>query len=850
MSTTSLRNFYFLYSTILELFHCEKTMPVACNVKNAVEQSGQVSGRPCGGAPASENWSRSWLCSMLSLATLLLCVGARTALAAATPTPLSPSAKTVSFPAVTIGGPAVSMPLTFTNSTRGSVMVGTIVISGTGFKIETDACSNQTIDVGKMCTVELSFAPPTAAKDSGKLTVPTPPSAKPLTVSLKGAGVLPVLSVTPTSLSFGSVAVGASSTLPVTLKNGSAAPIDITAIVPTGEYQVPAGQCVGVLGAGDPCTLNVSFAPAKASSSNKGSVAITDNATHSPQKISLTGKSIAAPTTPTPTRTPTATPTKTPTATPTTAASQSATATATPTATLTRTATPTATPPVSSGGGSAMLYSFVPAGVGSEIQEYPINVTTGSFPSTPAAMVAGGAIGAGGNLLALGPGGKFAYMVDASTGMTFEYSVASDGTLTSIGQAPTDFPEFSTTEAFISIQLLPCPNSGCSTLYAEIFTSMGTTLTEYPINGNGTLNVAGATDFALSGDSFQILGTNSVATIGDGMITTYGLNADGTIGAPTGSVMTGMGVSTLAGPVGGSTFFYGLDTQPDSTEGNIYAYQRNANGTLTAEGSVSAAPSGSLVSYDFGLNPPGSTQKQLAILVNTTNFMTGSGSSQLELFAIGSNGSLSSMPSQTITCYTTSLESPLPFPNECPEQLLCTRSGSILSGSTCQPASVAWGLTDLGDADPSLTNVINEFTVNSDGTYQNMPGNMVATGAAAVDISTDPFYNLPFAYTASVAADESSTLVSSYSIGSDGSLTAKGSVTLDGSDSVFPITFGSATNPPFLYVITSGAMGLTSVELLPINADGSLGSPSGGPLSISQEPEIYLHYSGLNPIVY
>jgi hypothetical protein len=42
-----------------------------------------------------------------------------------------------------------------------------------------------------------------------------------------------------------------------------------------------------------------------------------------------------------------------------------------------------------------------------------------------------------------------------------------------------------------------------------------------------------------------------------------------------------------------------------------------------------------------------------------------------------------------------------------------------------------------------------------------------------------------------------------------------------------------------------------SVEFLPINSDGSLGStPSGGPLIITMEPEVYLHYAGVTPIKY
>jgi hypothetical protein len=221
------------------------------------------------------------------------------------------------------------------------------------------------------------------------------------------------------------------------------------------------------------------------------------------------------------------------------------TATPTPTPTLARTATPTATPPAG-GGGSAMLYSFVtpgPDSAASGIEEFPIVVTTGNFSTTPSATVGSGVLGNAFGALTLGPGGTSAYLVDGSSGNTFEYSVASNGSLTSLGQAMTEFPEYSMMESFIDVELIPCPNSGCSTLYAEVFTATGTTLTEYPISG-GTLNVSGATNFPLDGN-FQILVTNSVAVIGGGSITTYAVNSNGTIGSSTGSVATGNGVVEL-----------------------------------------------------------------------------------------------------------------------------------------------------------------------------------------------------------------------------------------------------------------------------------------------------------------
>src|SRR5580704_14136464 len=203
------------------------------NCRTQRDEHGRASGR--------HSWPLSRLSvAMMSVATLLLCAGARSAFAAAPP--LSPSPKAVSFGTVTVGAPEVTMPLTLTNSSKSSVTIGTIAISGTGFKVVSDACSTKTIDTGDQCALSLGFAPTAAGKDSGKLSIPSNASTKPVTVTLKGAAVLPVLTLSATKLKFPSVGVGSTSALPVTLKNGTTAPISITAIAASGSYTVPSGQ--------------------------------------------------------------------------------------------------------------------------------------------------------------------------------------------------------------------------------------------------------------------------------------------------------------------------------------------------------------------------------------------------------------------------------------------------------------------------------------------------------------------------------------------------------------------------------------------------------------------------------
>ena len=134
----------------------------------------------------------------------------------------------------------------------------------------------------------------------------------------------------------------------VTIHNPNAAAVNVSAVGSTDPQFVPAGNCVGSLGANSDCQVSVVFTP---SSYGKKSANLTIAGAGKSLSVKMSGqgKGTASPTptaTPTskPTRTPTATPTSTRTATRTPTPTPTRTASPTRTATATRTATPTLTP--------------------------------------------------------------------------------------------------------------------------------------------------------------------------------------------------------------------------------------------------------------------------------------------------------------------------------------------------------------------------------------------------------------------------------------------------------------------------------------------------------------------------
>jgi pimeloyl-ACP methyl ester carboxylesterase len=102
-----------------------------------------------------------------------------------------------------------------------------------------------------------------------------------------------VASLAPTTLSFGNQAVGTTSAASaVTVTNTGTASLTFTSIAATGDFAVAASGTTcstsAPVAAGSNCAINVTFTP-KATGSRSGSLSLTDNASGSPQTVSLSG---------------------------------------------------------------------------------------------------------------------------------------------------------------------------------------------------------------------------------------------------------------------------------------------------------------------------------------------------------------------------------------------------------------------------------------------------------------------------------------------------------------------------------------------------------------------------------
>jgi uncharacterized protein YjdB len=181
--------------------------------------------------------------------------------------------------------------VTLTNNLDTTLTVSSIATSGD--YTQTNTCGTS-LAAGGNCSVNVVFTPTVLGADDSTLTITDSASNSPQTLSLTGNGVIPV-KVTPSSLGFGDEAVTSTSAAKtVTVSNKQPTAVTITSITTPAAY-VQTNTCGTLLAAEGTCTVSVTFGPTS-TGSQPGTLTVTDNASNSPQTVSLSGTGTALPT--------------------------------------------------------------------------------------------------------------------------------------------------------------------------------------------------------------------------------------------------------------------------------------------------------------------------------------------------------------------------------------------------------------------------------------------------------------------------------------------------------------------------------------------------------------------------
>lgn len=208
------------------------------------------------------------------------------------PSTLAVAPASLNYGAVLVGTSA-SLSVQLTNTGSSAVTLTGITATGDySTAIGTCPPPGNPLAPGAGCALQVTFAPMQSGARAGTLSIASSATTAPLIVSLTGTGMQSHLQITPSSLSFGSIAVGASTTESLTLANTGTAPITGIASALTGDYAVTVPCAVTTLVAGGSCSITLAFTPS-ATGTRAGTLTVISSDALSPATISLTGTAAA-----------------------------------------------------------------------------------------------------------------------------------------------------------------------------------------------------------------------------------------------------------------------------------------------------------------------------------------------------------------------------------------------------------------------------------------------------------------------------------------------------------------------------------------------------------------------------
>ena len=218
---------------------------------------------------------------------------------------VSLSTASLAFGSQTVGKTSKAQTVTLSNTGNATLFISSIMVNGTNRTsfADTNTCG-RFLAARAHCKISVTFTPSASISFKASVSITDNARGSPQTVSLSGTGTraaaavaAAAVSVSPTSLAFGNQSLGTPSTAQtVTLSNTGNAALSITSLVLTGANAGDFAQsnlCGTSVAAGSNCTISVTFTPSVIGA-EAASVSITDNASGSPQTVSLSGTGTAA----------------------------------------------------------------------------------------------------------------------------------------------------------------------------------------------------------------------------------------------------------------------------------------------------------------------------------------------------------------------------------------------------------------------------------------------------------------------------------------------------------------------------------------------------------------------------
>jgi len=187
------------------------------------------------------------------------------------------------FGVVAVGFSSPVKTFTWTNNSTFAASVTLLTGSG-DFSVLGNPCVG--VPGGGSCSISVVFTPTALGARTGTLTVGS--NGTTLTSALTGTGA-PAMTLTPSTLAFGNVDVGASVTQTGTLSNTAPGPLPVPPLVTLGDYTASTAACGGTVAANSSCAVTITFKPTT-TGSRPGSITVQSAGAGAP--TTLTGNGI------------------------------------------------------------------------------------------------------------------------------------------------------------------------------------------------------------------------------------------------------------------------------------------------------------------------------------------------------------------------------------------------------------------------------------------------------------------------------------------------------------------------------------------------------------------------------
>jgi hypothetical protein len=179
------------------------------------------------------------------------------------------STSLLTFNKTPIGQTTSSLTVTLTNT--GSATLNIFDVSASGDYLVSGNTCGSSVAQGATCAFSVTFTPTKKGARNGVLTIADDAADSPQSVTLKGMGQS--LALSPTSLNFGTIAVGTtSSPQDVTVTNVGTTPVTITGYSFTGggavDYLISGNTCGATLTPAATCVISLEFMPTKKATRN------------------------------------------------------------------------------------------------------------------------------------------------------------------------------------------------------------------------------------------------------------------------------------------------------------------------------------------------------------------------------------------------------------------------------------------------------------------------------------------------------------------------------------------------------------------------------------------------------